>query len=126
MRYGFSPGKYSRIDAVHLGHEELCLIVPTATPMPTSFEVLDAMGLVAHSDALAYADDLFSLNFPSVFRGTEQLNVRTFINRIGQIPSPVCEGIGYTLLPRSGIDAYPDKERLRVADLPRKRPMNCG
>lgn len=113
--------RHPRLDAAHLGHEELCLIVPAATPMPISFEALDAMGLVAHPDALAYADDLLSLNFPSVFKGSEHLNVRTSINQIGQIPAPVCEGVGYTLLPRSGIDAYPDKARFRVAELPRKR-----
>jgi DNA-binding transcriptional LysR family regulator len=89
--------------------------------MPISFEALDATGLVAHPDALAYADDLLSLNFPAVFKGSEHLNVRTSINQIGQIPAPVCEGVGYTLLPRSGIDAYPDKARFRVAELPRKR-----
>lgn len=114
--------RHPRLDAEHLGQEELCLIVPRDTsPLPPSFETLDAMGLVAHPDAFAYADDLFSLNFPTTFRGSEHLNVRTFINQISQIPSPVSEGIGYTLLPRSGVDAFPGRDRFRVASLPKKR-----
>lgn len=113
--------RHPRFDATLLGHEELCLIVPASTPQPPSFEALEVMGLVAHPDAFTYANDLLSLNFPAAFRGSEHLNVRTFINQISQIPSPVCEGIGYTLLPRSGVDAYPEKDRFRVAELPRKR-----
>ena len=114
--------RHPRLDAELLGQEELCLIVPRDTsPLPPSFETLDAMGLVAHPDAFAYADDLFSLNFPATFRGSEHLNVRTFINQISQIPSPVGEGLGYTLLPRSGVDAYPYRAKFRIVPLPEKR-----
>jgi DNA-binding transcriptional LysR family regulator len=44
-----------------------------------------------------------------------------FLNQIGQIPSPVAKGIGYTLLPRSGIEAFSERDRLKVVALPHRR-----
>ena len=113
--------RHPRLDAVHLGQEELCLVIPQAgmTP-PVEFQALEELGFVAHPDGFAYADDLFSMNFPEEFKGSDHLRVRTFVNQISQIPSPVAHGIGYTLLPRSGVNTYADKGKLRVAPLPRR------
>ena len=86
-----------------------------------TFESLEDRGFVAHPDGFAYADDLLSLNFPEAFTGADRIRVRTFVNQIGQIPSPVAEGIGYTLLPRSGIEAFFGRNRLKVVSLPHRR-----
>lgn len=116
------PPNHPRLDAEHLGHEELCLVVPPAyTRSPITMDVLEGLGFVAHPDGFAYADDLFTLNFPDEFRGSDSLRVRTFVNQISQIPAPVAKGIGYTLLPRSGVDAFPDRNKISVAQLPRSR-----
>ncbi len=113
---------HPRLDATRLGREELCLVLPAdASPLPISFEALEERGFIAHPDGYAYADELFSLNFPDFFRGADRLRQRGFVNQIGQIPAPVAQGIGYTLLPRSGVIAYPDRQRLRVAKLARSR-----
>jgi DNA-binding transcriptional LysR family regulator len=110
---------HPRLEAEFLGREELCLVLPLdAPPPPIRFRDLDALGFVAHPDGLGYAEELFSLNFPDEFRGADHLHVRTFVNQISQIPAPVAHGIGYTLLPRSGVAAYPDGGRLRIATLP--------
>ncbi|PLW77318.1 LysR family transcriptional regulator [Cohaesibacter celericrescens] len=110
---------HPRLDTHYLGEEELCLIVPPdRLPSPVTLEALDELGFVAHPDGFAYAHDLFSLNFPDHFEGSDTLRIRTFVNQISQIPAPVAHGIGYTVLPRSGIDAYPDKDKISIIRLP--------
>jgi DNA-binding transcriptional LysR family regulator len=110
---------HSRLDARRLGQEELCLVLPSEnTTSSTDLQGLNDLGFVAHPDGFAYADELFSLNFPGTFKGAEQLRVRTFVNQISQIPAPVARGIGYTLLPKSGVDAFAEKDNLRIVELP--------
>ncbi|WP_349295686.1 LysR family transcriptional regulator (plasmid) [Thioclava sp. 'Guangxiensis'] len=117
---GQDPG-HPRLDAWSIGREELCLILPAdAGGQPVTFENLENRGFVAHPDGHAYANELLSLNFPKTFTGADRLRVRTFVNQIGQIPVPVAEGIGYTLLPRSGIEAFPRRDLLIVASLPNR------
>jgi DNA-binding transcriptional LysR family regulator len=112
----------SRLDSVLLGREELCLVLPAGAPgRPIGFAALEELGFIAHPDGYAYADELFSLNFPDEFRGSDRLRLRGFVNQIGQIPTPVSQGLGYTLLPRSGVNAYHDKHKLRVAELSNSR-----
>jgi DNA-binding transcriptional LysR family regulator len=53
-----------------------------------------------------------------MYKGVAQLRVRTSVNQINQIPAPIENGLGYTLLPRSGIDAYPNREALEIITLP--------
>nr|WP_197460189.1 LysR family transcriptional regulator [Sphingorhabdus sp. M41] len=112
--------RHPRLEAEHLGQEELCLVVPhDVIKSPIGFQALEELGFVAHPDGFAYADDLFSLNFPEEFQGSDHLRIRSFVNQISQIPSPVAHGIGYTLLPRSGVNSYSGKDKLRIAPLPR-------
>jgi DNA-binding transcriptional LysR family regulator len=113
---------HPRLNAQSIGREELCLILPgDAADETVIFESLEDRGFVAHPDGFAYADDLLLLNFPETFTGADRLTVRTFVNQIGQIPSPVAKGIGYTLLPRSGIEAFSERDRLKVVALPHRR-----
>jgi len=114
------PG-HPRIEAKHIGQEELCLLLPAGTKDPVRFDELEALGLVAHPDVYSYVDDLFPRNFPEAFTGADRVKVRTYVNQIGQIPSPVAEGVGYTLLPRSGLAAFPQAERVKIANLPESR-----
>jgi DNA-binding transcriptional LysR family regulator len=113
---------HPRLNTQSIGREELCLILPAdAADETVTFQALEERGFVAHPDGFAYADDLLSLNFPESFAGADQMKVRTFVNQIGQIPSPVAEGIGYTLLPRSGIEAFSGRNRLEIVSLPHRR-----
>lgn len=92
-----------------------------ASPEEATFAALERRGFVAHPDGFSHADDLLGLNFPDEYRGADRLRLRSFINQIGQIPEPVARGIGYTLLPRSGVEAYPHKDRLAILPLPKRR-----
>jgi DNA-binding transcriptional LysR family regulator len=47
--------------------------------------------------------------------------VRGFVNQIGQIPAPVAQGVGYTLLPRSGVEAFARRDLLKVVHLAKRR-----
>lgn len=117
---------HPRLAASHIGREELCLVLPAVAPSDAPetqirFADLDARGLIAHPDGFAYAEELLGLNFPRDFAGSDRLRLRGFVNQIGQIPMPVAHGVGYTLLPRSGVDAFPLKARLRIETLPKRR-----
>ncbi|WGW05608.1 LysR family transcriptional regulator [Tropicibacter oceani] len=111
-----------RLEARHIGREELCLVLPADTAdTPMAFADLEARGFIAHPDGYGYADDLLRLNFPDDYPGADRLSLRGSVNQIGQIPAPVAKGIGYTLLPRSGVEAFADKASLSVFPLPKRR-----
>ncbi|MBY6093109.1 LysR family transcriptional regulator [Maritimibacter alkaliphilus] len=110
---------HPRLQGESVGQDELCLLVPPDRMPPQSFAELDTLGFIAHPDGLAYADELLGANFPDAHPGADRLRRRSFINQIGQIPEPVLRGIGYTILPRSGVDAHPWRHRLQVMQLPK-------
>lgn len=113
---------HPRLQATQLAREELCLVVPaTFAAEDLDLHRLNDLGFVAHPDGYAYADDLLALNFPDEYRGADRLKVRTFVNQIGQIPIPVAQGLGYTILPKSGVDAFPDQQDLAIFQLPQRR-----
>ena len=112
---------HPRLDARLLGREELCLVLPADAPDgPVQFDDLQRRGFIAHPDGYAYADDLLRMNFPDTYAGADRLRLRGSVNQIGQIPTPVARGIGYTLLPRSGVAAFAEPDRLRIAPLPKR------
>ncbi len=118
---GRDPG-HPRLEASRLGHEQVCLVLPASyAGKPVVFEELEELGFIAHPDGYRYADDLLSLNFPDVFTGADRLRMRAHVNQIGQIPALVAQGLGYTLLPRSGVAAFVHPELLHIAPLPQRR-----
>ena len=113
---------HARLEARHLGREELCLLLPADGPHRISrFADLDARGFIAHPDGFAYADDLLRLNFPDEYPGADRLRLRGYVNQIGQIPAAVARGVGYTLLPRGGVETFPGREALYLLNLPERR-----
>lgn len=109
---------HPRLESESVGQDELCLLLPPDRAPPGSFAELDALGFIAHPDGFAHADELLGANFPDEHPGADRLRRRSFINQIGQIPEPVLRGLGYTILPRSGLDAHPGRARLQVMSLP--------
>ncbi|MFD1343778.1 LysR family transcriptional regulator [Litorisediminicola beolgyonensis] len=102
-----------RLDTELLGREETCLVLPQGdVPDEITLAALDARGLIGHPDAEGYADALFGANFGAAYRGVDRLRLRGSVNQIGQITAPVARGIGYTVLPRSGVEAASDAGRL--------------
>lgn len=112
---------HPRLEARHLGREELCLLLPAGAGPVQGFANLEARGFIDHPDGASYADELLKLNFPEAYPGADRLRIRGFVNQIGQIPAAVAAGVGYTLLPRSGVAAFAGRDRLSLAALPRRR-----
>jgi len=111
--------KHLRLEAEYIGKEEMCLILPLRAPTATpDFNHLSQLGFIAHPDGYDYADRLLRQNYPSFYKGLDHLPVRCFVNQIGQIPDPVTAGMGFTVLPRSALDAYPHRANVQVAHLP--------
>lgn len=112
---------HPRLHGTELGSEEICLVLPALYEGNVDLDTLDALGFVGHPDGFAYADDLLALNFPDSFRGADRLRLRTRVNQISQITAPVARGLGYTILPRSGVLASPHRAGLRIVALPQRR-----
>jgi DNA-binding transcriptional LysR family regulator len=106
-----------RLAATKIGRDALCLVLPKAAGQTPDFADLQRLGFIDHPDGAAYADLLLAMNFPAEYKGAAQLRTRSYINQIGQIPAPVAAGIGYTILPRSGIEAFAARDRLQIITL---------
>jgi DNA-binding transcriptional LysR family regulator len=115
------PPSHARLIGHHAGRDELCLVLPAAETGSPTFDDLQELGFVGHPDGFAYAEELLAANFPNDFQGAGQLRLRSFINQTVQIPEPVAQGLGYTILPRSGIDPYAKRALLRC--LPLSKPV---
>ncbi|MFU1478686.1 LysR family transcriptional regulator [Roseovarius sp. C7] len=111
--------RHPRLAGRRCGEDALCLLLPAGHPAPRRFADLDALGFVTHPDGPAYADALLGANFPEDYPGADRLRLCASINQIGQIPLAVAEGLGYTILPRSGLAGFAGIERLSLPDLPR-------
>lgn len=113
--------QHPQLDATLLMREELCLVVPNAMPAHyVTLSDLNDLGFVAHPDGFEYADDLLGRNFPTDYQGADHLKTRTSVNQIGQILTPVAEGLGFAILPKSGVDAFARRDEVAIVDLPHK------
>ncbi|SFR51321.1 DNA-binding transcriptional regulator, LysR family [Yoonia tamlensis] len=109
---------HPRLQATKLACEELCLALPAQYGQKTMrLNDLNRLGFVAHPDGFAYADVLFAANFPQEYTGSDRLRIRTYVNQIGQILMPVANGLGYTVLPRSGVKAFAQQNNISIYPL---------
>eukprot|EP00873_Tetraselmis_striata_P016785 jgi/Tetstr1/437049/TSEL_025809.t1 len=66
--------EHPRLHAERIGAEDLCLVLPAdAEAGQPDFEDLEARGFIAHPDGFGYADEVFALNYPEAFRGSDHL-----------------------------------------------------
>lgn len=95
-----------------LGEHELCLVLPAGTGL--SWDNLLKLGFVNHPDGHHYAETLLHANFAARFVGIREIRQASYINQLSQILLPVSMGIGFTIVPRSSITAFPYPERLHT------------
>lgn len=113
--------RQSQLEAKMIMREELCLVVPKSVESrQMGLADLNRLGFVAHPDGHEYADQLLGKNFPQDYQGSECLRIRTSVNQIGQILTPVAEGLGFAILPRSGVDAFARRRDVSILELPVK------
>ncbi len=113
--------QHPQLNATLLMREDLCLLVPSAMHAHDfTLSDLNDLGFVAHPDGFEYADDVLGHNFPKDYQGADHLRTRTSVNQIGQILTPVAEGLGFAILPKSGVDAFARRDEVAILELPFK------
>ncbi len=105
-----------KLEQQRLGEDRLCLVLPSEAK--ASWQDLLQLGFINHPDGHHYAIQLLESNFPEQFLGMDQIPQTGYINQLSQILLPVSLGLGFTVIPRSSLDAFPYPDKIRKADLP--------
>ncbi|MCW8328881.1 LysR family transcriptional regulator [Photobacterium sp. SDRW27] len=100
-----------------IGTEPLCLILPQQyQDRPITPDLLKRCGVVKHPDAEHYLSLYFDQSGePELAKlNIEELPTAGYVNQLSQILLPVAQGIGFTVLPYSALESFPQKELLYV------------
>lgn len=107
----------SIFDIEMLGHEELCLVLPSSVDSDVDMgEMLTDIGLIAHPDLEHYLSIYFEQCQEQSLKKlvTSEIPVVGYINQISQILQPVAKGLGFTVLPRSAVESFQPAQLLKV------------
>ncbi|MCA1247570.1 substrate-binding domain-containing protein [Massilia sp. MS-15] len=102
-----------RLKSELFARESLCLVVP-AQEHDAGWTALMRLGYIDHPDGMDMGRRLLARVHPG--RRIDQLPVRGFTNQIGTILDPVARGLGFTVLPRFAVQAYPRQQAIRVVE----------
>ena len=105
----------SSLMSIEVGREELCLVIPANTTVEHLNDLI-SMGLISHPDAAHHATLLLKDNFEH-FEHIADLPVKGYINQINMILEPVAAGAGFTVLPSSVIEAFPQPALIKRVSL---------
>ncbi|MCG9647589.1 LysR family transcriptional regulator [Vibrio brasiliensis] len=106
-----------RIDSKKFGSEPLCLMLPREQASKKLDQTaLKEIGLIRHPDAEHYLSLYFSRCGEEELAAINinQLPSKGYINQLSQILLPVAQGHGFTILPKSALEAFPLKEQIAV------------
>jgi len=98
-----------------LGEEPLYLVLPHDAK--SDWSSLVQLGFINHPDGHHYAIQVLEENYAKDFQGMDQFPQRSYINQLGQILLPVSKGLGFTIIPKAAVDAFPYPHLLRTAKL---------
>ena len=98
-----------------IGEDSLCLVLPAGSN--AEWDSLQRLGFVNHPDGHHYATQVFESNYPIQFKGMDALRQSSYINQLSQILLPVSKGLGFTVIPKSSLDAFPYQDEIRSAEL---------
>lgn len=107
-----------------IGEEPLCLAVPkTLSSTDWTLEQLASLGVIDHPDCKHYL-----MQYLSASNRTNAIHTipRTgYVNQLSQILYPVVQGLGFTVLPESAINAFSLKDQITVLSIanPVKEPL---
>jgi len=108
------PGVY---DAEVIGRENLCLVLPANVEIQGDIAAtLADLGLISHPDAESYFALYCSrcgdagLNALSI----ADIPIRGYINQLSQILLPVAQGLGFSVLPASAVESFPQRGQLQL------------
>ena len=103
-----------RLTTQLFARESLCLVVPAAVT-DTSWPGLVRLGYINHPDGMDMGRRLLARVYPG--HSITEAPVRGFTNQIGTILDPVARGLGFTVLPRFALQAYPHQQAIRVVEV---------
>lgn len=106
-----------RIESHQFGSEPLCLMLPKEkASYPLDEAALKEIGLIRHPDAEHYLSLYFSRCGEDQLAAINinQLPTKGYINQLSQILLPVAHGHGFTILPKSALEAFPLKDKVAV------------
>ncbi len=109
------PVNDPKLEQERLGEDALCLVLPAQAD--ATWPALLQLGFINHPDGHHYAIQLLEANYAQEFAGMDRVPQSGYINQLSQILLPVSMGLGFTVIPRSSLDAFPYPERLRSAKL---------
>ncbi len=98
-----------------LGEDGLCLVLPAQAA--STWQALLELGFINHPDGHHYAIQVLEVNFSQQFAGMDGIPQSGYINQLSQILLPVSLGLGFTVIPRSSLEAFPHPDRIRSASL---------
>jgi DNA-binding transcriptional LysR family regulator len=104
-------------DAVELGQEQLCLVLPAYVQADIyDKNLLTELGLISHPDAEHYLSLYLSKCQVSEFShlNVKEIPVTGYVNQISQILQPVAKGLGFTVLPKSAVDTFQEPQKLTI------------
>ncbi|WP_133406691.1 LysR family transcriptional regulator [Parashewanella tropica] len=102
-----------------IGQEQLCLFVPAFTSEKVSVEVLMDLGFVAHPDAAHYLKYFMAEcgNEKLLKMSLEDFPKSGYINQLTQILTPVANGLGFTVLPKTVQNSCLDVDKLKIWEM---------
>jgi DNA-binding transcriptional LysR family regulator len=103
-----------RLTTQLFARESLCLVVPAAVT-DTSWPGLVRLGYINHPDGMDMGRRLLARVYPG--HSITEAPVRGFTNQIGTILDPVARGLGFTVLPRFALQAYPQQQAIRMVEV---------
>ncbi len=98
-----------------VGSDRLCLVLPRGES--AEWHSLMNLGFISHPDGYHYAIQVLNANFAADFKGMGHIPQVGYINQISQILLPVSGGLGFTVIPRSLLEADPCREAVNSAGL---------
>ncbi len=111
----------SMFDVEKIGREQLCLILPRDVEInPNIAKTIKTLGLIHHPDAAHYLTLYFDLCGEADLKTLkfEDIPKSGYINQLSQILLPVSKGLGFTVLPKSALDNFAEKNKLHVFNPP--------
>ncbi|WP_299790652.1 LysR family transcriptional regulator [uncultured Shewanella sp.] len=100
-----------------IGEEPLCIVLPRRYENRDigPQELMDC-GLIEHPDAAHYLSLYFERCGDKALSGMspDTLPRSGYINQVNQILLPVAKGLGFTVLPESAVNNFPQREELHI------------
>ncbi|MGF1754853.1 LysR family transcriptional regulator [Vibrio makurazakiensis] len=100
-----------------LGKETLSLILPKCYENKSiSIELLNECGLIKHPDVEHCLSMYFEHCGEESLKKADITNLTKsgYVNQLGQILLPVSKGLGFTVLPHSAVESFPDQDSLYI------------